>query len=168
MEKKTFLLKEGIKAHLIETNLFKTNLICLMLTVPINKEDVTKNALIPFLLKRGTENLKDQYQINKKLEEMFGAVYDCGIDKVGDNQLIKFYIESVNENFLPKKVDILKESIETILDIIFNPIMENGLFKEEFAGKKLRFRGSSNQIIWKNVNGEFVEAEEIENNNRFK
>ena len=44
----------------------------------------------------------------------------------------------------------------------------DGLFKEEFAGKNLRFRGSSYQIIWKNVNGEFVEAEEIENNSRFK
>lgn len=133
MEKKTFLLKEGVKAHLIETDLFKTNLICVMLTVPINKNDVTQNALIPFLLKRGTKNLKDQYEINKKLEQMYGAVYDCGIDKVGDNQLIKFYLESVNENFLPKESgNILKESIDTILDIIFNPIMENGLFKEEF------------------------------------
>lgn len=132
MEKKTFSLKEGIKTHIIETDLFKTNLICLMLTVPITKEDVTKNALIPFLLKRGTANLKNQYEINKKLEQMYGAVYDCGIDKVGDNQLIKFYIEIVNEKFLPKKVDILKESIDTVLDIVFNPIMENETFKEEF------------------------------------
>ena len=132
MDKKTFLLKEGIKVHLIETDLFKTNLICVMLTVPMNKDDVTKNALVPFLLKRGTKDLKDQYEINKKLEQMYGAVYDCGIDKVGDNQLIKFYLESVNENFLPNKNDILKESINTILEIVFNPLMENELFKEEF------------------------------------
>ena len=44
----------------------------------------------------------------------------------------------------------------------------DGLFKEEFAGKKLRFRGSSNQIIWKNENNIFVEANDIENNERFK
>ena len=43
----------------------------------------------------------------------------------------------------------------------------DGLFKEDLAGKKLRFRGSSNQIIWRNVNGEFIEAEDIENNERF-
>ncbi|MGN1298909.1 MAG: EF-P 5-aminopentanol modification-associated protein YfmF [Candidatus Scatovivens sp.] len=132
MSKNTFEIKEGIKAHFIKTELFKTNLICVMLTVPIEKENVTKNTLIPFLLKRGTNILKDQYQINKKLEEMYGSVYDCGIDKVGDNQLIKFYIESVNDNFLPEKCDILKQSIDTILDIIFNPLMENGLFEEDF------------------------------------
>ena len=132
MSKNTFEIKEGIKAHFIKTDLFKTNLICLMLTVPMKKEDVTKNTLIPFLLKRGTTNLIDQYQISKKLEAMYGAVYDCGIDKVGDNQLIKFYIESVNDNFLPEKCDILKQSLDTIFEIVFNPLMENGKFKEEF------------------------------------
>ena len=132
MSKNTFEIKEGVKAHFIKTDLFKTNLICLMLTVPMKKEDVTKNTLIPFLLKRGTTNLIDQYQISKKLEGMYGAVYDCGIDKVGDNQLIKFYIESVNDNFLPEKCDILKQSLDTIFEIVFNPLMENGKFKEEF------------------------------------
>lgn len=130
--KTTFEIKEGIKAHLIKTDLFKTNLICVMLTVPLERKNVTKNTLIPFLLKRGTMNLKNQYEISKKLEDMYGAVYDCGIDKVGDNQLIKFYIESVNDNFLPEKCDILKQSIDVILDIIFNPLMENNTFKEEF------------------------------------
>lgn len=43
----------------------------------------------------------------------------------------------------------------------------DGLFKEEFSNKKLRFRGSSNQIIWRNENGTFVEANDIENNERF-
>lgn len=132
MSKNTFEIKEGIKAHFIKTDLFKTNLICLMLTVPMKKEDVTKNTLIPFLLKRGTTNLIDQYQISEKLEGMYGAVYDCGIDKVGDNQLIKFYIESVNDNFLPEKCDILKQSLDSIFEIVFNPLMENGKFKEEF------------------------------------
>ena len=43
----------------------------------------------------------------------------------------------------------------------------DGLFKTELSQKKLRFRGSSNQIIWRNKNGIFVEAIDIENNSRF-
>ena len=132
MSKNTFEVKEGIKAHLIKTDLFKTNLICVMLTVPLEKQNVTKNTLIPFLLKRGTMNFQNQYEISKKLEEMYGAVYDCGIDKVGDNQLIKFYIESVNDNFLPENCDMLKQSLNVILDLILNPLMKNNLFEKEF------------------------------------
>ena len=44
----------------------------------------------------------------------------------------------------------------------------DGRFKTDLAGKNLRFRGSSNQIIWRNENGNFIEANDIENNERFK
>ena len=88
-------VKKGIKLHLIKTELFKTNLACVLITVPLKKEEVTLNTLIPFLLKRGTANLKTQYEINETLESLYGSVFDCGIDKSGDNQIIKFYYKQV-------------------------------------------------------------------------
>ena len=65
------------KFHTIKTDKFKTNLIAIMSTTKLNRENVTKNALIPTVLKRGTKNLKTQEEINKKLEEMYGASLDC-------------------------------------------------------------------------------------------
>ena len=53
-----------------------------MLTTKLDRENVTKNALIPAVLKRGTKTLKTQEEINKKLEEMYGASLDCGLDKI--------------------------------------------------------------------------------------
>ena len=47
MSEKILELKEGIKAHLIKNDKFKTNLICIMLTEPLKRDTVTKNALIP-------------------------------------------------------------------------------------------------------------------------
>ena len=125
-------IKEGIKIHLINTDIFKTNLICVMLTVPLKREQVTKNALIPFLLKRGTNNFPSQSDISKKLEAMYGASYDCGIDKIGDNQALKFYIETIRDDYALNKENLLQESINLVLDIIFNPLMEYGMFKEDF------------------------------------
>ena len=92
-----FEIKSGIKAHLIQNDIFKTNIACVILTTPLERNTVTANALIPFLLRSGTKNLPSQLEINKKLEEMYGATFDCGIDKMGDNQVLKFYIESINE-----------------------------------------------------------------------
>jgi hypothetical protein len=69
-------LKEGIKAHFIKNDIFKTNLVCLMLTLPLTKENVTKNALIPFLLKRGSKNNPSQSDISKKTENMYGASFN--------------------------------------------------------------------------------------------
>lgn len=132
MGEKQFEIKKGIKLHLLKNNIFKTNLICIMLTVPIKRETVTLNALIPFLLKRGTKNLKEQSEISKKLEEMYGASYDCGIDKIGDNQALKFYIETINDNYSLKPENLLKQSLDLLLEIVFNPLMEDDFFKSDF------------------------------------
>ena len=134
MEYKQTELKKGIKLHTIKTEKFKTNLIAIMLTTKLNRENVTKNALVPAVLRRGTKNLTTQEEINKKLEEMYGASLDCGLDKTGDNQVLKFYIETVNDEFLPQEVEnMLKTSLEKIFEFVFNPYLENGCFKKEYV-----------------------------------
>ena len=127
-------IKKGIKLHILNTDKFKTNLVAIFLTTKLKKETVTANALISAVLRRGNHNLKTQEEISKQLEDLYGASFDCGIDKTGDNQVLKFYIETVNDAFLPQSNEnILKKSIENILDIIFNPLLENNTFKKEYV-----------------------------------
>lgn len=133
MSYKTEEIKQGINFHCIETQKFKTNLISVFLTVPLSKETVTSNALIPAVLRRGTKNLTSQEEISKKLEEMYGATFDCGIEKTGDNQILKFYLEMVNDDYLPKTEENLKNGINLLLDIVFNPLVVNNSFDNEYV-----------------------------------
>ena len=127
-------IKNGIKLHTIKTEKFKTNLIAVMLTTKLNKENVTKNALIPAVLRRGTASLNTLEEINKSLEDMYGASLDCGLDKTGDNQVLKFYIESVNDEFLlENNENMLKKSLESIFELVFNPYLEDNCFKKEYV-----------------------------------
>ena len=127
-------IKKGIKLHILNTDKFKTNLVAIFLTTKLERETVTANALISAVLRRGSNTLKTQEEISKQLEELYGASFDCGIDKTGDNQVLKFYIETVNDAFLPQSNEnILKKSVENILDIILNPLMENNAFKKEYV-----------------------------------
>ena len=126
-------IKQGIKVHQIDTNKFKTNLFAVFLSVPLKRETITKNALITAVLRRGTNDMPSQQQISEKLEEMYGANFDCGIEKTGDSHTLKFYLEAINDEFLPEKENLLKESIDILFDIIFNPLVENGKFKEEYV-----------------------------------
>ena len=136
MEYKQCEIKKGIKLHTIKTDKFKTNLIAVFLSKKLERENVTKNALIPAILRRGSKTLKTQEEISKTLEEMYGASFDCGIDKTGDNQVIRFYIETVNDNYLPKKENNLEKSIQTLLEIVFNPYEENGKFKKDYINQE--------------------------------
>ena len=126
-------IKEGITIHNIKTNKFKTNLYAVFIAMPLDRETVTKNALLTAVLRRGTNNIQSQDQISKKLEEMYGASFDCGIEKTGDNHIMKFYLEALNEKFLPTKEELTKQCVDLLFDIIFNPLVENNGFKSEYV-----------------------------------
>ncbi len=126
-------VKQGINLHNINTNKFKTNLYAVFLATPLSRENVTKNALLTAVLRRGTKNIESQVLISKKLEEMYGASFDCGIEKTGDNHIIKFYLETINEAFLPEKEELDKKCIELLFDIILNPLVQNDGFKSEYV-----------------------------------
>jgi predicted Zn-dependent peptidase len=129
-------IKNGIKIHLIKTNKFKTNLFAIFLTMPLDRNTVTQNALIPAVLRMGTAKLKSQEEISIELENMYGATLDGGVDKIGDNQVLKFYLETLNDNFLPNKENISNKAIELLLDIVFNPLVENNELKKEYVASE--------------------------------
>ena len=130
-------MKQGIKLHTINTNKFKTNLIAMFLSIPLTRENVTKNSLLVSVLRRGCEKYKTQEEISKKLEEMYGAEFNCGLDKLGKNHVLKFYIESINDEFLPQNGEnMLKQSIEILYEIVFNPFKQNGEFNEEYINQE--------------------------------
>lgn len=126
-------IKNGINLNLIKTDKFKTNLLSVFLTVPLNENTITKNALIPAILRRGSNNLKTQEEISKTLEEMYGASFDCGVDKIGDNQVLKFYLETINNSYTEEGENILIESINILLDLVFNPLVNNEKFDETYV-----------------------------------
>ena len=136
MNLETTDIKEGIRLHKIKTNKYKTNLMSVFLTSKLSRDDITKKALILTVLRRGTNNLKTQEEISKKLEELYGASFDCGIDKLGDKHVLKFYVESLNEQYLYQKEDILSQSLNILFDIVFNPLLENGVFKQEYIDEE--------------------------------
>ena len=125
-------LKEGIKLHTIKTDKFKTNIIAIFITVPLTRENVTKDSLIDLILHRGSNNLKTQEEINKKLEELYGANFDYGIEKSGDNHVLKFYIESINDKFLDNDENVFENSVKILSDIVFNPLKEKGGFCQKY------------------------------------
>lgn len=141
-------IKKGINFHKINTNRFKTNLFAIFLTTPLKRETVTENALLPLVLKRGSAIMQTQELICKKLEEMYGASFDCGIDKSGNNHVIKFYLETLNNNMIPTNENIVEEAFKLLFDIIFNPLIINEGFKEQYIdGEKNKLKQIINSKI---------------------
>ena len=137
MDYKKQEIKQGITVHNINTDKFKTNIVAIFLTTPMSRKYVTFNSVISSVLRRGSKNMPTQEDISKTLEDMYGASFNNGLDKIGDNHILKFYMESINDEYLPQENDnLLKESIKKLSEIVFNPVLENGKFKEEYLNQE--------------------------------
>lgn len=117
----------------LQSNKFKTNLVALFITVPLTKENCTKNALLTSVLRRGTNNLKTQEEISKRLEELYGAGFNCGVDKLGNYHVLKFYLETLENTYTLNSENLLQEGINLLLDIVFNPLVENNGFNKVYV-----------------------------------
>ena len=134
----TFTLKENISGHIVQIDKFKTKLVTIYLTKKISREDVTKNALLPFVLKRGSENYPTQEEINRKLDYLYGASLDCSADIRGDNSVIRFQINVIDDKYKYDNFNekIFEEALELLFDIVYNPKIEDNHFCEEYVEKE--------------------------------
>ena len=122
-----------IKIKRFENNKFKTNEIAVFVTIKQTKENATKNALIPAVLRRGSANFQNQLEISKKLENMYGASFNCGVDKSGDYIILKFFIETINNEYSDSKENLAQEAFNLLTDIVFNPLVENDGFNINYV-----------------------------------
>ena len=117
----------------LQTNKFKTNLVAFFITIPLTKENCTKNALITSVLRRGTKNYKTQEDISKRLEELYGAGFNCGVDKLGEYHVLKFYLETLENTYTLNNENLLQEGINLLLDVVFNPLTQNDGFNKTYV-----------------------------------
>ncbi|MBQ8299941.1 MAG: insulinase family protein [Clostridia bacterium] len=148
MKEQVIKLNEKIFIHLMKTDKFKSNVIAAFLLTDLDSETVTKNALIPAVLRRGTAKLQTMKDISIKMDEMYGALFDASTDKIGDKQAIQLYASAINNKFTLNGEDLLAETLEFMFDAIYNPYLENGIFCEEYVnGEKETLRELINSKI---------------------
>jgi predicted Zn-dependent peptidase len=119
--------------HHLATDKFKTNLIQIYFMLPLkNQKEAAMNALIPSVLERGSKNYKDNQLIKTQLENLYGSNMSFNILKRGENQILRFSLEMVNEKFLTHKSNLTVDAFNLLNDIIFNPLTEAGKFNEKY------------------------------------
>jgi len=106
---------------------FKTATICLMLRRELKRDEATKNALLANVLGAGSFNYPGLYEINKYMEELYGAIFQSLIVKKGEFQIIRLYIEvaSVMDDKL------LEQAVEFLHEVLLNPLAEGGQFRKD-------------------------------------
>lgn len=122
----------GVNLNLIKTDKFKSNLLSYYFIRPLCKSEVTKNALLPLVLKRGTEEYDTNLKIQKRLEENYGSQLSMGVNKRGERHILRFSVEIVDKSYVQGEQHIY-DILQLLQSIIFNPTLEEGYFKESYV-----------------------------------
>ena len=87
-------IKKGIRLFVLPTGKFKTVTISFCFHRDLDN-DYTYNALIPAVLRRGCEGFTTLKDIQRHLESLYGALFDVGVQKKGERQILRFSMEVV-------------------------------------------------------------------------
>ena len=85
------------------------------------------NALIPFVLRRGTSAFPDMETLSTRMEELYGTVIEPIIRRIGEIQCCGFYASFPEDAFLPRGEGVLKDTLALTLDLLLSPVTRGGL-----------------------------------------
>ena len=118
----------GVYLTAVQSDKFKTGCFSLNLLRPMKKEEAAANALIPSVLLRGSERCPDIASISAKLDELYGASVGTLVRKKGEVQLVGFYCDYVQDEYVDEPV--FAPVMAFLAELLLHPRLENGAFPE--------------------------------------
>ncbi|WP_350253987.1 EF-P 5-aminopentanol modification-associated protein YfmF [Bacillus halotolerans] len=128
----------GLTAHIVETEKFKTVSLIFKMLAPLTKEQVTKRALFPHVLLRGTENRPKTAELRSYLDELYGTSVSADLSKKGEQHVITFRLEIPNEKYLKDQTPLLEKGLQLLAEIVFSPALEAGVFQSQYVDQEKR------------------------------
>lgn len=122
----------GIDIYRINVDKFKTSSINFFFQDNLTRENVTKNALLPAVMRRGSEAYPTSRDISMQLEMLYGASFDCGVTKKGERHIIQFYTEFLSQEYIPDATDSFTAAFDLLFNIITKPAFENSRFRADY------------------------------------
>lgn len=137
----------GYSLHIIPTKKFKTIHLVAKFRAPLNREDITKRALIPYLLVQGTINYPTRKDLEEKLDDLYGAVLTTDSSKKGNEHIISIRFDIANEKFVKSKT-LLQDALRLFSEILFEPHTNNEAFPAEiFQREKTTLKRKIESLI---------------------
>lgn len=137
LENKT-RLSNGVDGLFVKNTRFNTTLISFNFFLPLEKESVAVNALLPFMLTTGSKKYPDFSKLNLKLSKLYGAQLSASSEKVGDYQLLKMAVSVIGDKYTLDDESLTSQACELLSELIFEPNVENGAFSDSDVEREKR------------------------------
>ncbi|MBQ8827949.1 MAG: insulinase family protein, partial [Clostridia bacterium] len=131
----------GIEFYYIENNVFKSDTVAVNFCDRLDRARAYKNALLPALLWRGSKKYTTSKALTVRCQELYGSIVLTDVGKRSEIQHMMFMTDFLKEEYAEacgnddtgvSADEIEEEAFSLLLDIITNPVTENGGFLESY------------------------------------
>jgi len=128
-------LSNGVRVCFHRTPKLKTIFTRAFFTTDLD-EHVTKRALVPMLLRRGTSRLPDMQKLSRRREELYACQLYSSPSKLGEWNVVRFTLDVVNDEFLPGVTGVFEDGVSLMHDLIYDPLVESDGFRTDYLDQE--------------------------------
>lgn len=121
----------GVRCLTIPDGRFKTVQLTAALLVPLSKDTVEAFAVLPRLLIRGCAAYPNFTALNRRLNQLYGAAVTGDVARIGEMQALVLTAECTADRYAINGEKLTAACAELLLEMLFRPALENGVFREE-------------------------------------
>ncbi len=120
-------LRPGVYLTAVQTHKFKSAVLSATLLTPLTRERASVNALVPYVLRRGTEQHPDMEAISAVLDDLYGGSLEPMVRKKGETQCVGFVGSFLDDAYTLNKEPVLEPAARLLGDLFLRPLtVENG------------------------------------------
>jgi len=131
----------GVHLCAVPAGRFKTSRLLLQLALPLrlHQPDITAaGALLPYLLHRSCAAYPKPRLLESRLAELYGAKLGAQVQKQGEAQVLTVALTAVDDRFALGGEAVAAGCANLLLDLLFAPSLEGGLFPERSVALEKR------------------------------
>ncbi|MCD8240352.1 MAG: insulinase family protein [Oscillospiraceae bacterium] len=133
MELRRMELMPGVFLNTLQTDKFKSDCLSVSLLTALDRETVSKNALIPRVLARGSVRHPDMDSINAACDALYGARLIPCVRKKGEILAVGFYAGFLPDRFTPDGSRLLEPVAALLGELLLEPDLRDGLLRRDYV-----------------------------------
>lgn len=111
----------GVWLRTVHTDKFKSSYLSITLLAPLDRDTAAANALIPYVLRRGTAAHPDMETLSAALDELYGGAIEPLVRKKGETQCVGFVASFLDDAYALEGESILEPAAALLGELLLSP-----------------------------------------------
>lgn len=129
-------LAPGVILRAVQTKKFKTSTLGITFLDPLSEETASLNALLPWVLQRGTQTHPDMESLSAAMDDLYGGSISPVLRKKGEIQCIGFLASFLDDAFVPAGTRILEPAAQLLGEMVLSPAGDGVSFRPDYVSSE--------------------------------